>query len=515
MKKSFIMLIMLSGIVGCARNSSTEIVDNGESKAQTPETDGIGSEIDTQMTAEHLSETLKQLSRGRITKELEEAVASTPIKYTSREDGFTVLIPSAPTVINLEPTNGIQVRAYQAQAHDGLVGYNVFCNIFEKKILSDESIRAYLDSVLQGRLLVVDKGQVIRKTLTEFRGFDAQRFKYTGMTEDVEFVHKGVVFLVDGDSISLTILHPKEIEPEFTFDEFTESFELLPLEPVLSPDYWIDESLGLRFTPPVDMSNLNRERGRNGLIVTFANKAGHSMSVFDVSARYPNYTLADVRRELVGVQRDVDGHYKNEFTMPGSQTPMALLMNYVVNNGRIYLIQGSSPKQTYFRSEQKFKAAMQSLSFDTQTVSLNSLVVTLPQSEFRVTFPRLAKKKVVAAAGFESIAYESEGSESTPYLRAEFMQGIDTTAIANNFRAILENHARLAGLSQSEITETEDHLGKVGTYSGIKKVGDFTIKIYGKMVLGESSAINCMTVEPLEVFPSEDTVNFLASIKRK
>lgn len=145
----------------------------------------------------------------------------------------------------------------------------------------------------------------------------------------------------------------------------------------------------------------------------------------------------------------------------------------------------------------------------------DSIVATIPRSEFTVTFPHPVKKKVVTAAGFESIAYENEDPESTPYLRAEFMQGIDTTAIANNFRAILENHARLAGLSLPEITETEGRLGKVGTYAGIKKVGDFTMKIYGKMVLGESSAVNCMVGEQLENFPSEDTVSFLASIKRK
>jgi len=145
----------------------------------------------------------------------------------------------------------------------------------------------------------------------------------------------------------------------------------------------------------------------------------------------------------------------------------------------------------------------------------SSIVATLPRSEFTVTFPHPVKKRVVSVAGFESIAFENEDSESIPYLRAEFMQGIDTTAIANNFRALLENYARSAGLSLPEITETEDRLGKVGTYSGIKKVGDFTIKVFGKMVLGESSAINCLVCENLQTFPSEETVRFLASIKRK
>jgi len=140
---------------------------------------------------------------------------------------------------------------------------------------------------------------------------------------------------------------------------------------------------------------------------------------------------------------------------------------------------------------------------------------TIPGCEFKVTFPRPVKKKVVSAGGIESIAYESEGSASTPYLRAEFMQSLDTKTMTNNFREILENHARLSGLSIPEITESEYLLGNVGTYSGVKTVEDLTIKVYGKMVLGKSSAINCMIVEQLEVFPSKDTVNFLGSISRK
>ena len=45
--------------------------------------------------------------------------------------------------------------------------------------------------------------------------------------------------------------------------------------------------------------------------------------------------------------------------------------------------------------------------------------------------------------------------------------------------------------------------------------GDYTIKVYGKMVISGQSAINCMIVEQLDVFPSKDTVIFLSSIKKK
>lgn len=145
----------------------------------------------------------------------------------------------------------------------------------------------------------------------------------------------------------------------------------------------------------------------------------------------------------------------------------------------------------------------------------NPTIVTHPQSEFQVTFNYHVKKKVVSSGAIESIAFENTASESIPYLRVEFMQGIDIHTIENNFQAILENHAHLSGLIQPEITEGEEAIGKVGTYSGIKKVEDLTVKIYGKMIVGKSSCINCMVVEPLEVFPSKDSVDFLNSIKLK
>jgi hypothetical protein len=143
------------------------------------------------------------------------------------------------------------------------------------------------------------------------------------------------------------------------------------------------------------------------------------------------------------------------------------------------------------------------------------LIITHPQSEYQVTFPHPAKKVVVTVSDIETVAYESLGPAANPYLRAEFMNNIDTVSVSSNFRAVLQNYARLSGLNLPEITESQDHLGKIGTYSGTKTVGDVTIKIYGKMAIGDNSAINCLIAENIEVFPSEDSTKFLIGIKRK
>lgn len=145
----------------------------------------------------------------------------------------------------------------------------------------------------------------------------------------------------------------------------------------------------------------------------------------------------------------------------------------------------------------------------------DSITMTEPQSEFIVTFPHPVKKVNVTAAGFESVAYESKEPDANPYLRAEFMNKTMTALIKSDFRTLLENQAKLSGLNLPQITESSDYLGKVGTYSGFKKVGDVTLRVYGKVVLGEYSSVNCMIVEELKVFPSEDSAEFLIGIERK
>lgn len=400
MKKSLIVLILLSGFIGCDKSPSPITIQNEQNKSRTPDPAGHPNATETETTAEHLSFVLGPSSLAIIivkpeepiktdetempeetaepintekpgitvepdeTEKSEETVTSTPIKYISRKDGFRVLLPSDPTVMNLDATNNTHVRIYQTQAHDGLIQYNVFCHFFDKKILKDESIRAYLDSDLPDRLVGVDKGQIIRKTLTTFRGFDAKEFEYISAEGDAEFIYKGIVFLIDGDSISLTMVYPKETKPELIFDEFIESFTLLPLEPSLSPDYWVDKHSGLKFTPPADMSNLNEERSGNGLIAMFANEAGHTIGILDATVAYPGITWSDINTKLFEMKDCGDGFYENIIAGTTTKPPIVQLLRCASNGERIYLIQAYAPQKSYFRSVQKFKAAMKSFSFD-------------------------------------------------------------------------------------------------------------------------------------------------------
>lgn len=400
MKKSFIASILLFGFIGCDGTPSPVTIQNEQNASRTPEPAGNDSPIQTETTAEHLSfifgppslptikvkpqETVKpdetekpemtfksdaiekpEESAGlNKTEKSQETIRTIPIKYMSRKDGFNVLLPSDPTVMNMDATKTTHVRIYQTQAYNGLIQYNVFYHFFEKKIVNPESIRAHLDSYLPDRLVGVDKGQIIRKSLITFRGFDAKEFEYISAEGDAEFLYKGIVFLIDGDSISLTMVYPKESTPELTFDEFTESFELLPLEPVLSINNWKDERLRIRFTPPADMFVLNREREFNGLIVMFANQSGHTIGILDATVAYPGITWSDINTQLSKMKDCGDGFYENIIAGTSTKPPTIQLLRCASNGERIYLIQAYAPQKSYFRSVQIFKAAMKSFSFD-------------------------------------------------------------------------------------------------------------------------------------------------------
>ncbi|MFC1633875.1 hypothetical protein ACFL5Z_03470 [Planctomycetota bacterium] len=415
MKKSLIALILLSGFIGCEKSNSPITVQNEQNNRRTQEPTGNHNVTATETTAEHLSFVLgkpfpatiidepediaepdeieqpketvepvviekpeetaetaepvaiekpEEVAEPNDTEKPEEVLAATPIRYISRKDGFRVLLPSDPTVMNLDATNNTHVRIYQTKAHDGLIQYNIFCHFFEKKFLTTESIRSYLDSYLPDRLVGIDEGQIVRKILTTFIGFDAKEFEYISAVGDTEFIYKGVVFLIDGDSISLTMVYPKQLPPDLVFDEFVESFELLPLEPILSPDYWVDKRLGIRFAPPADMSILDSERSRNGLIAMFANEVGHTIGILDATAAYPGITWSDINQKLSNMKNCGDGFYEKIIAGTKTKPPMVQLLRCARNEERIYLVQAYAPQKTYIRAVQQFRAAMKSLSFD-------------------------------------------------------------------------------------------------------------------------------------------------------
>ncbi|MFC1794991.1 hypothetical protein ACFL3Q_15555, partial [Planctomycetota bacterium] len=319
-------------------------------------------QADVEIMAEELTRALEGISKENITKEFIEKLNNVPIKYTSLSDGFAIYFSSIPQQNTIENVMDGTVKNYQSVSQDGLVQYNVFLNYFDKKILSNESQDAFLSSHLAGRLLISKNNRVITNNKTIFLGFNANRYKYIEVVEGVEILHEGIIFILDGDSISLTCVCPKAVNPQPSFDEFVKSFELLPLGARLSDEFWKDLSTGLMFRPPIDM----QEREKKGLnsIVTFVNKAGNSLSIFNVTADYPSFRLSDIRKEFPQSTRDSGGFLFNTTHDSTLNMDFITLMKFLEHGSNIFMLQGYAPKQTFFRSERIFKESINTVTFE-------------------------------------------------------------------------------------------------------------------------------------------------------
>jgi hypothetical protein len=315
---------------------------------------------DVKKMAEELSQALEGISKEDIVREFIEKLESTQIKYTSEKDAFAVLFPSLPqkTTINQDLILDTTVINYQSAPEDGYVQYNVFCEYHnDKKILSDESQEAYFTGKLATRLKLADDTSVIKDKKSIFRGFNSNEFKYTSNYEGVQITHEGITFFVDGDSIALTCIYPSLVSPSPTFEEFVESFELLPLEPVLQDKYSYDESKRVKIKFPANTPFLSSSR-ETKTILDFTSKSGYSIQIFDVLSLIPHFKMSDIPREYPSAKQDMDGDLINTYYDNKNKMSFAQLIRFIKLQDRIYLLQGSSPELTFFRYKKIFKSSM-------------------------------------------------------------------------------------------------------------------------------------------------------------
>lgn len=161
-----------------------------------------------------------------------------------------------------------------------------------------------------------------------------------------------------------------------------------------------------------------------------------------------------------------------------------------------------------------FSILLYVLSFVSYARAHEDNIVTHQQSEFTVTFPHQTNTRKANINGQHTYMVESIANVM-PQLRAEFTPVQDLLAAQECFEYNLKNFGYTAGLIDPQYTIAETSLGKKGTCSGVKKVGQEELRVYGITVLGDRSMIHCVIIEPLQKFPSEETVNFMDSIRKK
>ncbi len=135
-------------------------------------------------------------------------------------------------------------------------------------------------------------------------------------------------------------------------------------------------------------------------------------------------------------------------------------------------------------------------------------------SEYAVIFPNQFKKRDAMVNNIQTLVFETANMEIFPQLRAEFISNVDGNAFIANFQERLNAYAHIASIQNPEISiyQNKETLGKIGTYSGIKKIGDYEIRIVGKMFVGDHSIMNLMVVEPLEASLSYEAAMFFDSV---
>jgi hypothetical protein len=282
------------------------------------------------------------------------------IRYISKKDSFIVLFPEEPEISEYKIEGSGILKNYQSFVRNKAIEYNVFIIEPNSKILSNKAISAFLNSIVKSQAGSVKDGIIISEKSTEFQGFEARGYIYSNIVLDTKMIHKGVIFIVDGDPIQLSVLYPEKInESEVNYKEFVNSFQLIPLELELSDQKYTNDKYKLSFYPPAGWEQRDLLSRKYNKIAIFANEAGHSIEIYESVS-----PCKEVKNEFLQSDIDKEGNMKKTFALPESNTGMTILVRCIEKSGKTFIIKGVAPEKTFFRSESIFKKSLKTFSFE-------------------------------------------------------------------------------------------------------------------------------------------------------
>ena len=118
-----------------------------------------------------------------------------------------------------------------------------------------------------------------------------------------------------------------------------------------------------------------------------------------------------------------------------------------------------------------------------------SQTVTWPHCEYCVKFPTKTEERSMIFDGVESITVQSVADGKGPYMRAECLSLMNPKDITSRFQSVLENGAKMAGLTNPTITIKNGELGTIGTYFGTRKAAGKEAKVLGKLIIQTSECV--------------------------
>jgi len=168
-------------------------------------------------------------------------------RFSSDAFGFSVLMPDQPKE-NIVDISDMTIHNFQTERVVNEMNPMVYSVNFtvnnNGKILSDDSISAFLDNYLSGKLSIATNAKIIEEKNTIFKGFRAKEYKYLDTIDSIEIEHRGIIFIIDGDHITLSIAYPSSLKENLVkYDEFKKSFNLMAVDIPLKENSLLNEKI--------------------------------------------------------------------------------------------------------------------------------------------------------------------------------------------------------------------------------------------------------------------------------
>lgn len=278
--------------------------------------------------------------------------------FSSDTFGFSVLVPSQPKE-NIVDISDMTIHNFQAERVVNEMNPMIYSVNFavnnNGKILSDDSISAFLDNYLSGRLSIATNAKIIEEKDAIFKGFRAKEYKYLDTLGSIEIEHRGIIFIIDGDSIDISVAFPSSLKEELVkYDEFKKSFNLMAINLLSEEKYLIDGTI--KFKVPQDWKKSDSKS--KGGIVDYASEAGHSIAL-----REQAFSCNEIAKQMGLNNIDRNGYIYYTYPLEQYNINMKTITKCIENNEKIYTLSGTAPEKTFFRSEAIFKKALSSFDF--------------------------------------------------------------------------------------------------------------------------------------------------------
>jgi len=285
------------------------------------------------------------------------------LRFTSDDWGFSVLLPEVPkeNILDME-----ELKIYNFQVHKLIDGkdsiqYNIFySDIKGGKILDSDSIKIFLDNHVSGKASV-NSGKLLEENNMIFQGFPAKEYIFIDEMQNIEMIHKGVVFIIDGDAIELSVIYPSTVDEKTAeYENFKRSFKLGPIKIPLSQEYWSNKVIKLKL--PSSWEKSNSSQGNR--IITYANNAGHSIELYEVKFNNQSVSCSDLRKEVGSKNIDSKGYMYRVFPNQEYNLNMKMILKCIEKNNQSFVLSGKAPEKTFFRSQLIFEEILGSFSFE-------------------------------------------------------------------------------------------------------------------------------------------------------